>query len=104
MDRPPRRSVVNIRDRFLGCGPTVHVGRLHVRMPARAELVEAQVVDQDHEQVGALGRGERRHSGSLARPGRRPRARRGGAVIRKNLEARNARKRAVIAEMDSRGS
>jgi len=43
-------------------------------MRARAELVEAQVVDQDDEQVGALGRGERRHPGSLARPGRRPRA------------------------------
>jgi hypothetical protein len=35
-------------------------------MPARPELVEAQVVDQDDEEVRTLeGRG-RRHAGSLA--------------------------------------
>jgi hypothetical protein len=37
-------------------------------MPARPELVEAQVVDQDDEEVGTLDRRRRRNPGSLARP------------------------------------
>ena len=36
-------------------------------MPARPELVEAQVVDQDDEQVGPVGRVTLWHAGSLAR-------------------------------------
>jgi hypothetical protein len=69
--RAERRGVERVEAPRALAGEPVHVGRQHVRMPARPELVEAQVVDQDDEQVGAPGRAT--HHGSLARPGRRPR-------------------------------
>jgi hypothetical protein len=50
--RAERRGVKRPEAHCAFAGEAVHVWRLHVRMPARAELVEAQVVDQDHEQVG----------------------------------------------------
>jgi hypothetical protein len=55
---------ISLNTRRALAGEPVDVGGQHVRMPARPELVEAQVVDQDDEQVGA--RGGRRHPGSLA--------------------------------------
>src|SRR5687768_5330746 len=49
--RAKRRSVEGIREtRALG-GEAVDVRRLHVRMPGGAGLVEAQVVDEDDNQI-----------------------------------------------------
>ncbi len=67
--RAERRGVKRVEAHRALAGEPVHVWRQHVGMAARAELVEAQVVDQDHEQVGA-GRPRRATApGSLARPG-----------------------------------
>jgi hypothetical protein len=52
--RADRRRMERPRERRALVGDPVHVRGLHVRVAAGAELVEAQVVDQDDEEVGFL--------------------------------------------------
>ena len=46
-------------------GEPVDVGGLEVRMPAGAELVEAEIVDDHHHEVRALARCSARRCGSV---------------------------------------
>jgi DNA-binding transcriptional LysR family regulator len=55
--RAQRRGVERVAEPGAFVADPVDVRRLHVRMTAEADLVEAQVVDQDHDQVGAAGAG-----------------------------------------------
>jgi hypothetical protein len=57
--RAQRRRVEGILEHRALVSEAVDVGRFHVRMTRGAGFVEAQVVDQDHDQVGFLGHGRR---------------------------------------------